>query len=103
MLGRPVKSLSEQQVADLRAGRGMGLALPAELNGYPGPMHVLEHAATVRCVAMAARARPDTRAGMDSTGTAHIGPERLAAGWHGAHGRAVGGAGALGRGVPPEG
>ena len=22
----------------------MGLALPAELNGYPGPMHVLEHA-----------------------------------------------------------
>jgi hypothetical protein len=26
----------------LRAGRGMGLALAAELNGYPGPMHVLE-------------------------------------------------------------
>ena len=26
----------------LRAGRGMGLALPAELNGYPGPTHVLE-------------------------------------------------------------
>jgi hypothetical protein len=39
---RPVKALSEQQVADLRAGRGMGLALAAELNGYPGPMHVLE-------------------------------------------------------------
>lgn len=39
---RPVKALSEEQVADLRAGRGMGLALPAELNGYPGPMHVLE-------------------------------------------------------------
>jgi hypothetical protein len=39
---RPVKALSEQQVADLRAGRGMGLALTAELNGYPGPMHVLE-------------------------------------------------------------
>lgn len=39
---RPIKSLSEQQIADLRAGRGMGLALPAELNGYPGPMHVLE-------------------------------------------------------------
>ncbi len=37
---RAVKSLSEQQVADLRAGRGMGLALPAELNGYPGPVHV---------------------------------------------------------------
>jgi Spy/CpxP family protein refolding chaperone len=40
--GRPIKALSEQQVADLRAGRGMGLALAAELNGYPGPMHVLE-------------------------------------------------------------
>jgi hypothetical protein len=40
--GRPIKALSEQQIADLRAGRGMGLALAAELNGYPGPMHVLE-------------------------------------------------------------
>jgi hypothetical protein len=39
---RPVKALSDQQLADLRAGRGMGLALPAELNGYPGPVHVLE-------------------------------------------------------------
>lgn len=39
---RPVKSLSDQQIADLKAGRGMGLALAAELNGYPGPMHVLE-------------------------------------------------------------
>src|SRR3954469_2535101 len=39
---RPVKALSDQQLADLRAGRGMGMALPAELNGYPGPVHVLE-------------------------------------------------------------
>jgi hypothetical protein len=39
---RSVKALSDQQIADLRAGRGMGLALPAELNGYPGPVHVLE-------------------------------------------------------------
>ena len=39
---RPIKALSEQQIADLRAGRGMGLALAAELNGYPGPMHALE-------------------------------------------------------------
>ena len=42
MQARPIKGLSEQQVADLKAGRGMGLALPAELNGYPGPAHVLE-------------------------------------------------------------
>ena len=39
---RAIKALSDQQVADLRAGRGMGLALAGELNGYPGPMHVLE-------------------------------------------------------------
>ena len=37
MQARPVKALSEQQMADLQAGRGMGLALAAELNGYPGP------------------------------------------------------------------
>lgn len=42
MQTRPIKALSEQQVADLNAGRGMGLALAAELNGYPGPLHVLE-------------------------------------------------------------
>ena len=39
---RPIKALSAQQIADLKAGRGMGFALPAELNGYPGPVHVLE-------------------------------------------------------------
>jgi len=42
MQARSIKGLSDQQVADLKAGRGMGLALPAELNGYPGPAHVLE-------------------------------------------------------------
>src|ERR1700730_564401 len=42
MQTRPIKALSEQQIADLRAGRGMGLALAAELNGHPGPSHVLE-------------------------------------------------------------
>ncbi|MBR1198075.1 periplasmic heavy metal sensor [Bradyrhizobium sp. AUGA SZCCT0240] len=42
MQGRSIKALSAQQIDDLRAGRGMGLALAAELNGYPGPMHVLE-------------------------------------------------------------
>jgi Spy/CpxP family protein refolding chaperone len=39
---RPIKALSAEQIADLRAGRGMGLALPAELNGYPGPRHLLD-------------------------------------------------------------
>ncbi|HZP68988.1 MAG TPA: periplasmic heavy metal sensor [Pseudolabrys sp.] len=42
MQARPLKALSDEQLADLTAGRGMGLALAAELNGYPGPKHVLE-------------------------------------------------------------
>ena len=41
---RAIKSLSEKEIADLRAGQGMGLAKAAELNGYPGPAHVLENA-----------------------------------------------------------
>jgi hypothetical protein len=39
---RSIKALSAEEIADLRAGRGMGLALSAELNGYPGPLHVIE-------------------------------------------------------------
>lgn len=39
---REIRALSPQQIEDLLAGRGMMLALPAELNGWPGPMHVLE-------------------------------------------------------------
>jgi hypothetical protein len=42
MQARPIKALSAEQIADLKAGRGMTLALAAELNGYPGPRHVLE-------------------------------------------------------------
>jgi hypothetical protein len=42
MQSREIKALSDQQIADLRTGRGMGLALPAEMNGYPGPAHLLE-------------------------------------------------------------
>jgi Spy/CpxP family protein refolding chaperone len=42
MQTRAVKALSPSQIDDLRAGRGMGLALAAELNGYPGPLHVIE-------------------------------------------------------------
>lgn len=39
---REIKALSAEDVESLLAGRGMSLALPAELNGYPGPLHVLE-------------------------------------------------------------
>jgi Spy/CpxP family protein refolding chaperone len=39
---RVITSLSADDIEGYRAGRGMGLAKPAELNGFPGPMHVLE-------------------------------------------------------------
>ena len=39
---RAIKSMSEQEVAGLLNGAGAGFARAAELNGYPGPMHVLE-------------------------------------------------------------
>lgn len=55
---RPVKALSAEEIADLRAGRG-GLALAAELNGYPGPLHVLEHA---EALALSAAQRERTKA-----------------------------------------
>src|ERR671914_1348258 len=42
MQTRGIKALSDSQIGDLQAGRGMSLALAAELNGYPGPLHVLE-------------------------------------------------------------
>jgi hypothetical protein len=39
---RAVKSLSEDEIGALLAGQGSGYAKAAELNGYPGPAHVLE-------------------------------------------------------------
>jgi alpha-acetolactate decarboxylase len=42
MESREIKSLSAEDIEDLRAGRGWGLALAAELNGVPGPSHLLE-------------------------------------------------------------
>lgn len=39
---RDIKALSEAEVSGLLSGEGMGYAMAAELNGYPGPAHVLE-------------------------------------------------------------
>lgn len=39
---REIKSLSDTDLEELRRGGGWGLALPAELNGVPGPAHLLE-------------------------------------------------------------
>jgi Spy/CpxP family protein refolding chaperone len=39
---RAIKALSADEIAALLSGQGMGFAKAAELNGYPGPAHVLE-------------------------------------------------------------
>lgn len=39
---RKIKSLSSSDIDDLKNGRGWGLAKAAELNGVPGPIHLLE-------------------------------------------------------------
>ena len=39
---RAIKSLSPEDLKEIRDGAGWGLALPAELNGWPGPKHLLE-------------------------------------------------------------
>jgi Spy/CpxP family protein refolding chaperone len=39
---RTIKALPQEKVEDLLAGRGAGYALAAELNHYPGPVHVRE-------------------------------------------------------------
>ncbi|MCD6078207.1 MAG: hypothetical protein K0R89_2145 [Ramlibacter sp.] len=41
---REIKALSEEETRSLLDAQGMRMALAAELNGYPGPAHVLEHA-----------------------------------------------------------
>jgi hypothetical protein len=42
---RTIKALSDEEIAALRNGEGLGMAKAAELNGYPGPLHVLALAA----------------------------------------------------------
>jgi Spy/CpxP family protein refolding chaperone len=39
---RSIKALSAREAQDWLDGKGLGLAKAAELNGYPGPMHVLD-------------------------------------------------------------
>jgi len=39
---REIKSLSAEDIAELEEGGGWGLAKAAELNGMPGPSHVLK-------------------------------------------------------------
>ena len=46
-----IKSLSPAEIDQLLNGEGMGLAKAAELNGYPGPKHVLELAEPLKLTA----------------------------------------------------
>ena len=39
---RKIKSLSPDDIKELKKGGGWGLARVAELNGFPGPAHILE-------------------------------------------------------------
>ena len=44
---REIKALSADEIAGLLNGDGLGMALPAELNRYPGPRHLLEMGAMI--------------------------------------------------------
>lgn len=48
---RDIKALSPDEVKQYLAGAGMGYAKAAELNRYPGPMHVLELSDKLRLTA----------------------------------------------------
>lgn len=71
-----MRTLSEMQAVGFLAGREMSLALAAELNGYPGPMHVLEHAASLGLT-------PEQRAPKNCAGPSRAkrGPS-VRASWH---------------------
>jgi autonomous glycyl radical cofactor GrcA len=45
---RDIKALSAEEIEQYRTGAGMGHAKAAELNHFPGPMHVLELANELR-------------------------------------------------------
>lgn len=38
----PMKALTADQLDAYRNGTGAGMAIPAEMNGYPGPRHILD-------------------------------------------------------------
>jgi hypothetical protein len=42
LLDSPIRGLSVGEISDLENGAGAGFARAAELNGYPGPRHILD-------------------------------------------------------------
>jgi hypothetical protein len=59
---REIKSLSADEIKQLLSGAGMGYAKSAELNHFPGPMHVLEMADQL---SLSAQQRSDAKRLMD--------------------------------------
>jgi len=45
---RSIKALSAKEIQDYKKGAGLGMAKAAELNHYPGPIHVLEFATPLK-------------------------------------------------------
>ena len=42
LLDSPIRGLSLEEIQELETGAGAGFARAAELNGYPGPRHILD-------------------------------------------------------------
>ena len=60
---RQIKALSDEEIGQYRSGAGMGYARAAELNAFPGPMHVLEFA---EALGLSPEQRSATRRLMDT-------------------------------------
>jgi Spy/CpxP family protein refolding chaperone len=66
---REIKALSDDQAKQYLGGAGMGFAQAAELNHFPGPMHVLELADSLQL-------SPDQRAAVKALMEEHKGQAR---------------------------
>jgi Spy/CpxP family protein refolding chaperone len=77
---RSIKALSSEDIDGLLAGNGMGYAKAAELNGYPGPLHVLQLAGELQLTPEQAAATKAIEAAMraeaKSLGAALVEEER---------------------------
>src|SRR5947208_4010435 len=78
---RAIKALSDSDVAALLKGEGIGMAKAAELNGYPGPAHVLARTVELK---LSAPQRQQVQAVFDrmSAAAKPLGAELVAHEWH---------------------
>jgi hypothetical protein len=68
---REIKALSQAEVDGLLNGKGLGFAKSAELNGYPGPAHVLELSAQLALSPEQLKRTHEIFARMESSAKAH--------------------------------